>query len=102
MGLSNYKRESFCGPAGDGPLSKFLSFLIAKVLNWMKLDFEDECENHDINWDDGPDYVDDMQFSLDIYKKVRKKSALLALIMSLTGLVLVRCTALVYKLLSKL
>lgn len=93
-----YKRENFCGPAGDGPISKFLSACLDKLLEWMKIDLDDECQNHDIDWDDGPDTVDDIEFALRVYKKVRKKSALLAALMSLSGFIMVRCTAIVYKL----
>ena len=44
-----YRRQSLCGPAGDGIISKAISALIVKVLDLLNLDFEKACENHDIN-----------------------------------------------------
>lgn len=93
----SYKRTSFCGPAGDGWLSEFLSSCIEWCLLKLRIDLDEACENHDINWNDGPDTVDDIRFALDVYVEVRKRSALLAGIMSLIGFVLVRLTAIVYK-----
>jgi hypothetical protein len=96
-----YKRTSFCGPAGDGFISELLSALIAWSLSKLKVNLEGPCSNHDLNWDDGPDTVDDIRFALDVYVEIRKKSALLAGIMSLIGFILVRLTAIVYKFLEK-
>jgi len=93
-----YKRTSFCGPAGDGFISEFLSVIIAWCLNGLNISLEGPCENHDVNWEDGPDTVDDIRFALDVYVEIRKKSAFLAGIMALIGFILVRLTAIVYKL----
>ncbi len=94
-----YRRESFCGPAGDGVISQFISWMIRKVLKWMRLNFEKSCQNHDINWNDGPNTRDDIEFALSVYDEVKyQKGASWAWIVSLIGFILVRCTALVYKL----
>lgn len=93
-----YKRTSFCGPASDGAISEFLSLSITKALDWLEIDLEDSCENHDIDWEDGPHTVDDMEFALSVYKQVKEqKNSFLAGILSLTGFILVRITAIVYK-----
>ncbi len=97
--MSQYKRDSFCGPAGDGWLSKLLSAAITKILDWLKLYLDEECEDHDVDWDKGPSFLADLKFSMRVYKKVRKKNALLALVVWFLALVFVRATALVYRLL---
>ena len=97
-----YKRTSFCGPAGDGVISQFLSFVIAKILEWLDLNFEKSCNTHDVDWDDGPNTRNDIQFALNVYDEVKeKKGASWAWFISLIGFLLVRCTAVVYKLLRK-
>jgi hypothetical protein len=94
-----YKRTSFCGPSGDGPISEFLSLLIAWALKKLKIDVEESCEDHDIDWEDGPHTVDDMRFALNVYEEVRaQKGPFLAGIVSFIGFILVRLTAIVYKL----
>ena len=97
--MSQYKRESFCGPAGDGFLSKFFSWLIKKILDWIGLDLDDECEDHDVDWRKGPSFLADLRFSMRVYKKVRKKNALLALVVWFLALVFVRATAIIYRVL---
>ena len=85
-----YKRDSFCGPAGDGPISNFLSLVVDKSLNFLKLNFEKSCENHDIDWE-----------ALSVYDEAREqKGAAVAWIAALFGFIMVRSTAIVYKLLS--
>jgi len=96
-----YKRTSFCGPAGNGFISKVLSAAIAWCLDVLKINLEGPCSKHDVNWNDGPDTVDDMRFALDVYVEVRPISPLLAGIMALVGFILVRCTAIVYKFLER-
>lgn len=97
----SYKRDSFCGPAGDGKLSELLSAGVSKTLDWFEIDLEESCHSHDINWDDGPHTVDDMKFAIGVYEQVKEqKNAFLAGIMSLVGFVLVRLTAIVYKIIN--
>lgn len=96
-----YKRDSFCGPAGDGPISNFLSLVVDKSLNSLKLNLEKSCENHDIDWEDGPRTRDDINFALSVYDEAREqKGAAVAWFAALFGFIMVRSTAIVYKLLS--
>jgi len=95
----NYKRSSFCGPAGDGVLSRLLSYLVATALSWLGVNLEKSCGAHDLDWDDGPNTVDDIGFALSVYQEIKQqKGPALAGVMSLVGFVLVRLTAIVYKL----
>jgi len=97
-----FKRDSFCGPAGDGFISEWLSKVVSESLDWLELDLEEACHNHDIDWDNGPNTRDDILFSLRVYDLVKEqKGAEWAWVVSLVGFVLVRCTAVVYKILSK-
>lgn len=93
-----YKRESFCGPSGDGWLSELLSKAITAALDWLEVDVEDSCHNHDVDWENGPDTVDDMRFAMNVYAQVREqKNPLLASILSFFGFLMVRATAIAYK-----
>jgi hypothetical protein len=93
-----YKRESFCGPAGDGWLSEKLSELITMSLDWLEVDVEESCHNHDIDWEDGPSTVDDIKFALNVYTQVREqKNPALAGFLSFCGFCMVRATAIAYK-----
>lgn len=97
-----FKRDSFCGPAGDGFISEFISKVMSDSLDWLELDLEEACHNHDIDWDNGPNTRDDILFSLKVYDSVKKqKNAGWAWIVSLVGFVMVRCTAVVYKALKR-
>jgi hypothetical protein len=94
-----YKRESFCGPSGTGLISLTLSRLIAWSLLKLDVNLEKPCSSHDIDWDDGPNTTDDIRFALSVYSQVKKqKNPLLAGLMASSGFVLVRLTAIVYKL----
>jgi len=93
-----YRRESFCGPAGDGWLSEQISKGLTNTLDWLELDVEDSCHTHDVDWEDGPNTVDDIKFALSIYKQVKEQSnPLLAGVLSFLGFIMVRSTAIVYK-----
>lgn len=94
----NFKRTNFCGPAGDGKISEFFSNLIDLCLIKLKLDLQDACENHDIDWEDGPNTVDDIKFALKVYESVKEqKNGFLAGIISFVGFIFVRVTAIIYK-----
>ena len=95
----NYKRTSFCGPAGNGKLSQALSYCIATTLKFFNIKIEKSCQRHDVNWEDGPDTVDDMQFALDVYKELTGagRHGALAGFFSITGFLCVRLTAIAYK-----
>ncbi|TDI80632.1 MAG: hypothetical protein E2O80_06340 [Betaproteobacteria bacterium] len=94
-----YRRESFCGPAGDGVISQFFSWMMGKVLKWMGLNFEKSCQNHDIDWDNGPNTKDDIKFALSVYEEAKEQQgSSVAWIASIFGFLLVRSTAIVYKL----
>lgn len=94
-----YKRVSFCGPAGNGLISNFLSALIVKILIFLKLNLEKSCENHDIDWTEGPKTSDDIKFALSIYNEAREqKGPTVAWIVALVGFFMVRGTAIFYKL----
>lgn len=97
--MKSYKRENFCGPAGDGPLSKFLSWGIKKILDFFNLKVQRSCKKHDINWEDGPKTVDDIRFAADVYEELTDddRHEVLAAIVAIIGFFLVRCTAIVYK-----
>jgi hypothetical protein len=95
-----YKRTSFCGPAGDGFLSRFFLWLLKVILDFLKLNFEQECQKHDIDWslkNGGPNTVDDIEFALRVYKKAKKTHQRTAGIISFFAFIFVRITALIYK-----
>jgi hypothetical protein len=97
-----YKRRSFCGPAGYGPISKFLSLVVNKCLDFLSLNFEKSCKNHDIDWDDGPKTIDDIRFALSVYSEAKEqKGAGIAWLAALIGFIVVILTAIVYKLTDK-
>ena len=98
-----YRRQSFCGPVGDGIISKAISALIVKVLDLLNLDFEKACENHDINWNNGPNTRDDILFSLNVYDLAKsQKGAIIAWWVGLIGCIMFRITAIIYKILIKI
>jgi len=69
-----------------------------KVLDWLELNFEKSCENHDIDWNDGPNTRDDIQFALNVYDEAKEqKGSGVAWIASIIGFMLVRITAIIYK-----
>ena len=95
-----YKRDSFCGPAGDGFLSNLLSKMISETLDWFDLDLEEECHKHDVDWDDGPDTADDIFFAVGVYDAVKKQKGFFwACVFSSVGFVLVRSTAIIFRVL---
>jgi len=107
-----YKRENFCGPAGDGVVSKFFSNSIAWILEKLRFDFFHECRGHDFDWSDYPATADDLIFARKVYAKAKKDlrynwdlkygKGLIAGLVAFTGFILVRGTAIVYKQLKRL
>jgi len=94
----SYKRDSFCGPAGNGKMSELISGGITAILDWLEIDLEDECHRHDIDWEDGPSTLDDIRFGIGVYHAVKdQKNVFLAGFLSLAGFAMVRGTAIAYK-----
>ncbi len=97
--MPQHRRDSFCGPAGNGLISQALSRGITWALFRLGVNLEEACRSHDVDWNDGPNTVDDIRFALKVYESVKdQKGPLLAGVMSAVGFLLVRITAIVYKL----
>jgi hypothetical protein len=94
-----YKRDSFCGPAGNGKVSVIISLLMSWALRTFNIKIEKSCKNHDINWNDGPQTQDDIRFAADVYEELTEQDRhpFLAGIVCFIGFILVRLTAIAYK-----
>ena len=92
-------RKDFCGPVGEGPFAQFLSKLVSDKPFGIYIG--DLCRNHDIDWADGPDTIDDLVFSYKVFRRFTRstefKHKLLSLPVGLVAFTLVRITAVVYK-----
>lgn len=66
-------RDSFCGPAGNGFISRTISAIIAWVFKKLEINLERECKEHDKDYDwskGGPETVDDLEFAISCYRNL--------------------------------